>query len=286
MRITVGLLSIVLFAAFPASAQEMVAWERFFPGEVGDYWTYDEVYEWCIGYDPPSCETTTSVQTYEVTARAETDTSVVLDLQTASSFCRLSITEGAGWFTVEQLAGEDCLPLAVPPGNLNFPQDEPAEPAVVEVNGYNYTVDALKGYGEYPFGGHRFAADLGMYEYFSQFWSGDQQFTTYHRLIEAEVEGVVYGIPVAVEPDAPPALDIALYPNPFSDRLTFRADAPTTRFVAVEVVDVTGRRVLETEVLASGRSTFDLTTLAPGVYVVRIVAPDGTMTVRRITKVR
>lgn len=285
MRTTIGLLSLVLFAAFPVSAQEMVAWERFFPGQVGDYWTYDEVYEWCIGYEEPSCETTTSVQTYEVTARVETDTSVVLDLQTASSFCRLSIAEGAGWFTVEQLAGEDCLPLNVPPGNLNFPQDEPAESAVVEVNGFSYTVDALKGYGEYPFGGHRFAADLGLYEYFSQFSTGDQQFYTYHRLTEAEVEGVVYGMPVSVEPDGSPVPDVALYPNPFSDRLTLRMDTPTARPVAVEVTDVIGRRVLDVEMPASGTSTLDLSTLVPGVYLVRLVAPDGTVAARRVTKV-
>lgn len=286
MRTTVGLLSAVLFVACPVSAQEMVAWERFVPGEVGDSWTYDEIYEWCIGYEQPSCETTTSVQTYEVVARIETDTSVVLDLQSGPSLCRLSIAEGAGWFTVEQLAGEDCLPLNVPPGNLNFPQDEPADPATVEVNGYSYTVDALKGYGEYPFGGHRFAADLGMYEYFSEVWFEDQHFTAYHRLIEAEVEGVVYGIPVATEPDGPPASGVALYPNPFSDRLTLRVEALVARAVAVDVVDVTGRRVLEAELPAPGTSTLDLTILAPGIYMVRVVAPDGAASIHRVTKVR
>lgn len=282
MRAAIGLLSVLFFWSPLATAQEMVAWERFFPGEVDDFWRFDERFIVCFGYEDPICETTTSRQrSYRVTGRIQTDTSITMTFQSGQSMCRVSIAEGDAWFTVEQVEGDRCLPLWFPSSTLDFAVDEQAELAVVSVNGYDYPVAALK--GEY---GHTFAADLGLYSYYSQAGGGEQQFYSYYELIEAHVEGIDYGVPVSAEPDAPPAPDIALYPNPFSDQLTLRADARAARPVAVEVVDVTGRWVLETEVPASGTFALDLTTLAPGVYVVRVVAPDGTVAVRRVTKVR
>lgn len=287
MRTTVGFLSALFFFLPAATAQEMVAWERFFPGEAGDRWTFREVYEWCYGYEEPYCEVTTVVHTYEVAERVETDTSVVMEIQSAQSLCQISIAENEEWFTVEQVQGDRCLPLKGPPGNLNFPQDEPASPATVNVNGFDYTVAALKPSGGGSFGGHKFAADLGMYEYFSQIWFEEQQFSAYFRLTGAEVEGVVYGFPVSTEPGGPPnAGDFTLYPNPFSDGLKLQVETPTGQPVVVEVFDMLGRRVLRKEGVPSGLSVLDLAHLVRGTYVIRLIGPGGDGMSRRVLKMR
>ena len=288
MRITVGLLSVVLFVAFPASAQEMVAWERFFPGEVGDYWQFEEVHQECSEDGPPDCDPEEiEIRTYTIVERQEEAGEIMLEIETGESRCRLSIGESNQWFVWQQLVGNRCLPVVNAATIDTFAVDEPVVPVSITIGEVEHTVEAVKQFGAADAILQYFAADIGLYRYASTFRYMGLFSRSTATLQRARIEGVEYGVPVAVEPDAHSAeAAMYVYPNPFSDRLTFRAEIPTARPVAVEVIDVTGRRVLETEVLASGRSTFDLTTLAPGVYVVRIVAPDGTVTVRRVTKVR
>lgn len=286
MRAAIVCLSL-LVGLQPAGAQDVVAWERFFPGEVEDYWRFEVRSEWCIGYEEWDCEETTSFRTYTVTERAQTNDAVTIVLQSDASRCRISIAEGEGWFDVEQLEGERCLPLDFPAGNLDFPQDEPETPSTVEVNGYTHTVDALKWFGEYPFGGHRFAADLGMYEYFSEFYVENQRFRDRYVLVKAEVDGTVFGQPVAADPGAPPlSLELELYPNPVQDHLVVRLETGSSQPVSVEVFDLLGRRVLVEEAVAQGGLVLDVAALAPGPYAVVTRTADGTPLVRHVTKLR
>lgn len=288
MRTTIGLLSVVLFAAFPASAQEMVAWERFFPGEVGDYWQFEEVRQECSEDGPPDCDPEEiEIRTYTIVERQEEAGEIMLEIETGESRCRLSIGESNQWFVWQQLVGNRCL-LVVDAATIDtFAVDEPVAPVPVTIGEVEHTVDAVKQFGAADAILQHFAADIGLYRYASTFRYMGLFSRSTATLQRAHIEGVEYGVPVAVEPEAHSAeAAMYLYPNPFIDQLTLRTEARAVRSTAVEVVDVTGRRVLEAEMLVSGMSTLDLTLLSPGVYVVRVVAPDGTVAVRRVTKVR
>lgn len=281
MRIAAIILSVLLFTDSSALAQEVV-WERFFPGEVGDYWEFSTRDEWCVVVETQDCNTTVGSKTFEVSERIETDGAVSITFYSDEGLCRLSIAEGEGWFTVEQLEGDACLPVDVPPGNLNFPQDQPLTPAEIEVRGQTYTVDALKWFGKYPFGGHRFAADIGMYKYFSQFWVEQSRYTSEWNLREARVEGVTYGVPVSSEPGADPVFSqLEVYPNPFRDHFALQTEQGNAR---IELFDVLGRRVLAEQLTLAG--VVNTRDIAPGSYVLRLTQSDGSSSVQRVTKTR
>lgn len=265
----------------------MVAWERFFPGEVGDYWQFEEVRQECLGYDPTERDPEEiEIRTYTIVERQEVAGDIMLEIETGESRCRLSIGESDQWFVWQQLAGNRCLPVVNAATIDTFAVGEPVAPVPITIGEVEHTVEAVKQFGGADEILQYFAADVGLYRYASTFrYMGLCSRETF-TLQRARIEATEYGVPVSVEPHASPTPDIALYPNPFSKRLTLRMDTRAARAVAVEVIDVTGRQVLETAMHTSGLSAFDLTTLAPGFYVVRIVAPNGTVAVRRVTKIR
>lgn len=79
----------------------------------------------------------------------------------------------------------------------------------------------------------------------------------------------------------------SLYPNPAEHRVTVTALLPTTGTVRVQVVDLLGREVSRTTAEVRGgafRQELDLADLAPGVYLVRLTAPDGTTATRRLVR--
>ena len=69
--------------------------------------------------------------------------------------------------------------------------------------------------------------------------------------------------------------NVTLQPNPTDDLVTLNF-APTTTQVAVEVLDMTGRIVLgiTSSPAAGGRLVLDVSSLAPGKYMVRAVLDD------------
>lgn len=71
------------------------------------------------------------------------------------------------------------------------------------------------------------------------------------------------------------AVDVKLFPNPVSDRLVVRAEDVQE----VSVIDVNGRTVLTT-----AGTTVDMSTLADGVYMVRVVTARGIATEKVVKK--
>jgi hypothetical protein len=148
---------------------------------------------------------------------------------------------------------------------LVFPQGEPPDTLVTAVKLY----DGSRA-GWYDI--RSFAADLGMLYWEDEF----RQLALYY----ANVGGVEYGRPrhpVATEPfPAPMRLALSVAPNPAADeaRLSFALDRLAG--VSVTVHDALGRRVLVRDLgrRVPGRhdATLDLRGLAPGVYVVRVMA--------------
>ncbi|MCB0518400.1 MAG: HYR domain-containing protein [Lewinellaceae bacterium] len=69
---------------------------------------------------------------------------------------------------------------------------------------------------------------------------------------------------------------VSIFPVPTSGRLFIKVELPGTAVVNIEILDLTGRLVLdETYEAAQGKDiVFDLTENAPGVYLVRFVAGD------------
>ncbi|MDO7848459.1 T9SS type A sorting domain-containing protein [Hymenobacter sp. M29] len=83
--------------------------------------------------------------------------------------------------------------------------------------------------------------------------------------------------PTATRAEAAAALALSIYPNPATATATVETAQPTR----LTVLDLTGRVVL-TPGLAQRRHALSLTGLAPGVYLVRATAADGTAAVRRL----
>lgn len=65
----------------------------------------------------------------------------------------------------------------------------------------------------------------------------------------------------------------SIYPNPANDRITFQMDLIEPSLIQIEIMDITGRKVmrLENDKL-SGRvtKTYDITNLNPGIYIARV----------------
>jgi len=75
------------------------------------------------------------------------------------------------------------------------------------------------------------------------------------------------------------ALGLALYPNPA--RAQMQATAETARPTRVSLLDLTGRVVRPADALAR-RHALNLANLAPGLYLVRAEAADGSAAVQRL----
>jgi len=85
----------------------------------------------------------------------------------------------------------------------------------------------------------------------------------------------VQGVGIS-EPDAVPG--VQLFPNPVKDVVQVQwggSNAP------VHVVDAQGRIVVES-MLRVGRASLDLRNVAPGLYVVRVLSPEGVITARLV----
>ncbi|WP_375419068.1 FG-GAP-like repeat-containing protein [uncultured Hymenobacter sp.] len=76
-----------------------------------------------------------------------------------------------------------------------------------------------------------------------------------------------------------PSFGFNLYPNPTRGQLTVELPAPAR----IEVLDLTGRRVRAAVALPAGRPALELRGLAPGVYLLRATAANGSSATRRLT---
>jgi hypothetical protein len=101
------------------------------------------------------------------------------------------------------------------------------------------------------------------------------------------------GVPTTTTADAPAPqahgeAAVEAFPNPFAARLTLRYILPTAGDHTVDLLDALGRRVrrLAEGARAAGPHEIrvDGAGLAPGVYVVRVVAADGARASARIVR--
>ncbi len=74
--------------------------------------------------------------------------------------------------------------------------------------------------------------------------------------------------------------DLKLYPNPSTDMVTLEITAAEANELSVQVFDVVGKEMMITELTTNGGSVktgIDVSTLSPGVYIVRISANGATV---------
>src|SRR5690606_8801528 len=112
----------------------------------------------------------------------------------------------------------------------------------------------------------------------------------YARLFLDDGTVVEYGSPSSVANEPPVGLPITLtasvFPNPSRSSGTLDLAAPVPQAVTVEVFDALGRRVHAGVHTVNGaaRVRLDASRWAPGVYVARVTAGDGTTATARIVR--
>lgn len=115
--------------------------------------------------------------------------------------------------------------------------------------------------------------------------SGGFSNSTTLNLQWAQVDGQIYGTPVAADADPrSPSLMLRARPNPSPGPFTVQYELPSPARVHLVVVDALGREVRAVHVGArpAGTSTeaVELSGLAPGVYTVRLTAGEAVETAR------
>jgi hypothetical protein len=292
MRHTLAALAVIL-AAPPARAQapDSVAWERFFPAEIGDTWTYrHQTYSTQTGWVErlPLRVTVSGDSLVDGTALPV----FTVELDTTRWTVVRGIADGDTWFTTTGSNGEWTSPwiLVQQPNPLAprfvFTNDEAPAPVSIQVGASVVPVDAVKGFSGAPYSVsvvQRFAADVGYYylDYYNGVGSGGGHWGRRLELSYARVGGIVYGAPVAGEPEPAAAGGIALslVPNPVLEAATFTLVLPQSSLVWLEVVDLLGRSVLARDLgeqpAGSSEHALNVSALAPGVYVLRATTDSG-----------
>ena len=74
-----------------------------------------------------------------------------------------------------------------------------------------------------------------------------------------------------------PGLDVRVFPNPVTEVLTIEAIQTGNPLFWYELMDMTGRRSVRTE-MRSQTEKLDLTGYAPGIYLLRIFSPGSGLT--------
>ena len=111
----------------------------------------------------------------------------------------------------------------------------------------------------------------------------------YYRLRQLDVDGAESISPVlTVQLEGATTATLATYPQPFVQGLQLTLGVPTAGAASVEVLDLTGRRVLTYATpVAAGRTVLTVPgteQLAPGAYVVRVALPGVPALRERIVK--
>ncbi len=101
----------------------------------------------------------------------------------------------------------------------------------------------------------------------------------------------VPGNPVSVDPSSKPhRVTLNVYPNPSNGHTTIGFVIDASGDVQMELFDILGRRVarLHDGMITAGehRLAYDASALAPGLYILRAVLPNGESTTRQLTVVR
>jgi hypothetical protein len=305
------------FVAMPVAAQEDVAWERFFPLEIGNVWEYGKSEDGAYGADHLECVPSGDAEyRFEVTGDTLIDGNVyALVTHThgnhaypgfpggiPGSVCAMRSSEGGDIDHVSVVGVEGWSGCRWFPGFPSvFGVDEPYDPVIAHIGEDVAEVDAEKRWCRYgcedsvPYY-FSYLSDIGFYQSVDVYGGHSGYFSCRMRFLTyARVNGIEYGIPsfvpVTNESEATPvafALGEA-YPNPFRSAVALTLTLPTTGPVTLEAFDVLGHRVLELDLgvqpMGETRHTIDGAALAPGMYFVRVTTASGQSATRRVVRV-
>ncbi len=212
----------------------------------------------------------------------------------SSATCQVSLVEASPetvWQTRFSLSGCDLSDLALAPNLIGEPValgiDVYAPARSLTIGSQAVVADSASGFnglGGAPAG---YAAETS---YVLARGIGPVSFYTYRlspytlrkaELAYARIGTTTYGQQVVADDDGPAttaALMLTAGPNPARGALALAFALPAPGDAAVEVVDALGRSVLRADLGAqpagAGTARLDVSGLAPGVYVVRLVSGD------------
>jgi len=96
----------------------------------------------------------------------------------------------------------------------------------------------------------------------------------YRTFAIQHLEDCGYVLTSKVETIHNPVEGIKVFPNPFKSRLTFETK-DAALFRRIEILDVTGKKVMEAETKSRSMITFDLSVLPGGIYFTRMYLDNG-----------
>ena len=164
-------------------------------------------------------------------------------------------------------------------GSYSVPQTEAFVRGTGPVNGYEYWIDdAIEDRVTNAIGPNAVVdliADLPMTT-----TPGDHLFTIRFSSING-----TWSVPITTEysyfvgiEELPGLTDVLLFPNPATDQLGLRLSSNATRMLHLEVLDLTGQRVMDLDrwsVQGSTWRNWDISGLASGTYMMRITGEQG-----------
>lgn len=287
---------------------ERPEWTRFYPLELGDEWLYGHVIRMpsrnmAVEFPPDTWirrivvgDTMLHDTSYRlVKERRYTSDHILIE----EALCGVRREERMGWFEWISVEGF-CAPQegTFPFTSWGAPLTDPTRverQCHLRIGQDSSVFDACFHLWIEPYDPTtfvidvRFGLDLGLIQWITL----DGQRMEGLKLWYASVGGRTYGVDVLGDPTDELPRELALenaYPNPFTETTTLTYALPTAGTFRLELFDVRGRRVLhiDLEDRAAGRAAYQLdgTDLAAGLYVVRLMAPDGDSITRRIVRLR
>jgi hypothetical protein len=106
----------------------------------------------------------------------------------------------------------------------------------------------------------------------------------YYRLQEVDIDGrTTYSNIASIKPDETKA-GYAIYPNPAKDYFNLVSSKPEDlKGAAISIVDLSGQVILKQSLQATGNQKVSISSLAKGMYIIKIVKTTGVVT-RKLLK--
>ena len=79
-------------------------------------------------------------------------------------------------------------------------------------------------------------------------------------------------------------IPIILYPTPTNGMLTIKSTNPNVQINSLRLYDMSGRRLIQRQISASGEFEFDLSPYSRGVYLLELQAQDGALVRKQVVK--
>ena len=195
-------------------------------------------------------------------------------LNLANDLAMGSLTRNFNWVTLQFKEAD---------GSYSVPQTEAFVRGTGAVDGYEYWIDdAIEDRVTNTIGPSAVVdliADLPA----GSTW-GDHLFTIRFSSVNGTWSvplTAVYTFFTAIE-ELPGITDMLLFPNPATDQLALRLSSDASRMLQMEVLDLTGQRVMDLEGWSVHGSTWrnwDISALASGTYLMRITGENGSLNI-------